>query len=59
MRDLPFESEYEAALNFWGSFGYFDEVDNERTAASAWRALTPGGRFLIDLPAARSAAPRA
>jgi ubiquinone/menaquinone biosynthesis C-methylase UbiE len=49
MRDLSFESEYEAALNFWGSFGYFDEGGNERTAASAWRALTPGGRFLIEV----------
>jgi SAM-dependent methyltransferase len=57
MRELPFESEFEAALNFWGSFGYFDEGGNERTAASVWRALTPGGRFLIDLPTAETVFP--
>lgn len=57
MRELPYESEFEVALNFWGSFGYFDEGGNERTAASAWRALTPGGRFLIDLPTAETVFP--
>jgi SAM-dependent methyltransferase len=57
MRELPFESEFEAALNLWGSFGYLDEGGNERTAASAWRALTPGGRFLIELPTAETVFP--
>jgi len=57
MRGLPFESEFEAALNVWGSFGYFDDGGNERTAASVWRALTPGGRFLIELPTAETVFP--
>jgi SAM-dependent methyltransferase len=58
MRELPFVSEYEAALNFWGSFGYFDEADNVRTAASVYRSLAPGGRFLIDLPTVETVFPR-
>lgn len=48
MRDLPFESEFDAAINFGGSFGYFDDAGNDRVAASAFRALRPGGRYLID-----------
>lgn len=50
MRDLTFESEFDAALNFGGSFGYFDEEGNARVAAGVYRALRPGGRFLIDMP---------
>jgi ubiquinone/menaquinone biosynthesis C-methylase UbiE len=48
MRELPFESEFDAAINFGGSFGYFDDAENNRVAASACRALRPGGRYLID-----------
>lgn len=48
MRELPFESEFEAAINFGGSFGYFDDAENDRVAASACRALRLGGRYLID-----------
>lgn len=58
MREIPFDSQYDAALNFWGSFGYFDEADNERTAAVVHRALRPGGRFLIDVPSAETIFPR-
>ncbi len=59
MRDLPFDAEFDAALNFGGSFGYFHEDDqNARAAAAAHRALRPGGRFLIDLPTAETIFPR-
>jgi SAM-dependent methyltransferase len=57
MRDLPFESGYDAAYNFGGSFGYFDERDNARTAASMYRALREGGRFLIDVPSPETVFP--
>lgn len=50
MRDLAFEAEFEAAINFGGSFGYFDEHGNSQVAAGVWRALRSGGRFLIDTP---------
>jgi SAM-dependent methyltransferase len=58
MRDLYFESEFEAVLNFGGSFGYFDEDDNARVVAGVRRALRPGGRFLIDVPTTETIFPR-
>jgi SAM-dependent methyltransferase len=58
MRQLPFESEYDGAINFGGSFGYFDEAGNERTAARIYHALRPGGRFLVDMPSPETIFPR-
>lgn len=58
MRNLSFESEFEAALNFGGSFGYFDEPRNARVATGVYRALRPGGRFLIDIPSPETVFPR-
>lgn len=54
MRELAFEAEFDAALCFWGSFGYFDEDGNLAQASAVARALRPGGRFLIDVPALES-----
>jgi len=48
MRDLPFDREFDAALCFWGSFGYFDEDGNLAQARSAARALRAGGTYLLD-----------
>jgi SAM-dependent methyltransferase len=48
VRDLPFVERFDAALCFWGSFGYFDESGNLEQARAAARALRPGGRYLID-----------
>jgi len=39
---------FDAALNWWGSFGYFDDAGDEALAAGVCKALVPGGRFLID-----------
>ena len=45
MRELPFEEEFDAAICFWGSFGYFDEDGQPRAGprggprAEARRAL--------------------
>jgi SAM-dependent methyltransferase len=58
MRDLPFESEFDVALNVGGSFGYFDEHDNTRVAAAACRALRPRGRLSIDMPTPETLFPR-
>jgi SAM-dependent methyltransferase len=49
MRDLPFEGEFDAVVNFGGSFGYFDDEGSRRTVAAASRALRPDGRFLVDV----------
>jgi SAM-dependent methyltransferase len=48
MRDLPWQGEFDAALCFSGSFGYFDEGGNRDFVVSVRRALKPGGRFLVD-----------
>ena len=49
MRELPYTEEFDAVINFWGSFGYFDEKENERFATAVWHSLHRGGRFLIDV----------
>ena len=54
MRDLPFEEEFDAAICFWGSFGYFDDAGDLAQARAAARALKPGGRYLIDTPASET-----
>lgn len=49
MRKLPFEGEFDAVINWFTSFGYFDNAGNLATARAALRALKPGGRFLIEM----------
>lgn len=51
IRELPFgEAEFDWVLNFFTSFGYFDEErQNFRVLEEIARVLTPGGRFMIDL----------
>jgi SAM-dependent methyltransferase len=49
MRELPWEAEYDGAINLFTAFGYFaEQADDERAAAAIGRALKPGGRFFID-----------
>jgi SAM-dependent methyltransferase len=51
MRRLPFrEGSFDWVLNFFTSFGYFEtERENFQVLEEIVRALTSGGRFLIDL----------
>ena len=50
MRRLPFKAEFDAAMNVWTSFGYFDDpTDDLKTLRGVVRALKPGGLFLIDV----------
>ncbi|MER9420694.1 class I SAM-dependent methyltransferase [Mesorhizobium sp. M0306] len=48
MRSLPWENRFDAALLWYTTFGYFDDVDNERVLHQAASALRKGGRLLID-----------
>jgi SAM-dependent methyltransferase len=57
-RDLPVEGPFDAALCFWGSFGYFDDAGNLAQARTVARALRSGGRFLLDVPTVESVAAR-
>jgi SAM-dependent methyltransferase len=49
MRDIPWVGEFDAAVNLFTAFGYFeDDRENLRVLEGAARALKPGGRFVID-----------
>jgi len=48
MRVLDDLSGFDAAFNYWGSFGYFDDAGDEAFAAAVCKTLVPGGRFLIE-----------
>ena len=48
MRDLPWWDEFDATICYWSSFGYFDDEGNRDFVEAVWRALKPGGKFLID-----------
>jgi SAM-dependent methyltransferase len=50
MRKLPFESQFDAAINVFTSFGYFpSEKDDLKVLKGVHRALKEKGLFLIDL----------
>lgn len=50
LREIDRETEFDAAINLFTSFGYFDEqTEDERALAAIARALRPGGAFLIDV----------
>ena len=40
---------FDAVINMWASFGYFDAEQNEHVLASFARRLRPGGRLVLDL----------
>ena len=49
MRALPFDAEFEAVINIFTAFGYFeDPEDDVETLRRVRRALVPGGRFLLE-----------
>jgi len=49
MREFRREGAFDAAINLYSSFGYFeDQEDDRRVARNLCRSLKPGGAFLID-----------
>jgi len=57
MREIDFIEEFDAAICFFGSFGYFEDEDNLKYASRVARALRPGGGFLIETHVAESLFP--
>ncbi len=49
MRQLAFESEFDAVVNWFTSFGYFDRSTNEAVLRAFARALRSGGQLLLEL----------
>ncbi len=49
MRRLPFREGFDAVLNLFTSFGYFEtDEENQQVLRSMRGALRPGGRFILD-----------
>jgi len=49
MREFRRDGAFDAAINLFSSFGYFeDQEDDRRVARNVCRSLKPGGAFLID-----------
>lgn len=49
MRAVPAEGPFDAVVNLFTSFGYFDsDEENGKVIKEIFRLLRPGGRFIID-----------
>ena len=49
MSTLPWDERFDLALNWFTSFGYFDDQDNRDWLGEARKTLKPGGRLAIEL----------
>lgn len=50
MRKIPFRNEFDAVLNLFTSFGYFEkEEDHQKVISEVANALKPGGYFFLDV----------
>ena len=48
MRAPPVQGGFDAAINWFSSFGYFDDDGNRRVLRALADALRPGGRLLLE-----------
>ncbi|MGH7279108.1 MAG: SAM-dependent methyltransferase, partial [Candidatus Rokuibacteriota bacterium] len=48
MRDTDFASDFDLAVNLDQSIGYFSDDEDRQLIDRFWRALTPGGLFVLD-----------
>lgn len=49
MRDLTYSESFDAVYSWNTSFGFFEEDKNFDVAQRVFKALRPGGRFLLDV----------
>lgn len=50
MRQITFVEEFDAVVSLYHAFGYFaQDSENQRVLQAIYRALVPGGYFLLDL----------
>ncbi len=48
MRDMEFAGEFDVAVNLFSSIGYFSDDEDRLLIDRFWRALSPGGLFVLD-----------
>ncbi|MGH7389583.1 MAG: SAM-dependent methyltransferase [Candidatus Rokuibacteriota bacterium] len=48
MRDMDFSGEFDLAVNLFSSIGYFSDDEDRLLLDRFWRALRPGGVFVLD-----------
>ena len=48
MRALPWSERFDALVNWFTSFGYFDDEENRAVLREFQRALRPGGKLLLE-----------
>ncbi|AWB45789.1 class I SAM-dependent methyltransferase [Paenibacillus sp. CAA11] len=49
MRKLPFDGPFDAVVNLFTSFGYFErDEEHVQVLREIYRVLKPGGKFIID-----------
>jgi SAM-dependent methyltransferase len=48
MRDMDFAGEFDLAVNLFSSIGYFTDDEDRLLLDRFWRALGPGGIFVLD-----------
>ena len=51
MRKIDYNEEFDVVLNWFTSFGYFDDYTNRDVLRKFYRALRLGGLFILDVPA--------
>ncbi|MBA2384147.1 MAG: class I SAM-dependent methyltransferase [Actinobacteria bacterium] len=49
MHELPWVERFDAVVNWFTSFGYFDDEGNKAWLDAARQTLKPGGRLAIDI----------
>jgi len=49
MRRIAYEAEFDAVINMFTAFGYFDDAENRAVVERVAAALAPGGAFLIEI----------
>ncbi|MBV8454635.1 MAG: methyltransferase domain-containing protein [Deltaproteobacteria bacterium] len=50
MRNIPFRDQFDAIVNMYSSFGYFEsEAEDLKVLESAATAIKPGGRLMLDM----------
>lgn len=50
MRNILWQNRFDAVVNLFNSFGYFDRLGDQQALTGMVTALRPRGRLLLDLP---------